>query len=304
MPDFKPINLGDRTRYLSALHGAEAESCEYCFGNIYAWSDIYPTYIAYEDKCVYLQQTDGERTLWPMPIAEDEQAFARAIRIMDGIQLHRDGTHAHFVYINEAQRQRLDRLFPGAFEFHNHDEYDEYLYEADNFRTYSGKKLHAKRNHYNSFIKTYGGRWAYEKLERSNAAECAEFAADWGAKHASEKGIGTDKEEHVLDVMLSCADQLGLLGGVLRVDGRICGFTIAERCACHPQTAVIHIENADDEVRGAYPTLASMFAQDNPDFIYINREEDMGIPGLRQSKSSYCPCRMIKKYSCRAGRPL
>lgn len=304
MPKFRPVKKEDRNAYLSALAGAEAESCEYCFGNIYAWSDIYPTYIAIEDDCVYLRQTDEGQTLWPMPIAKDEEALVRAIKTMDEIQLKEDGRHAHFVYINENQKARLDRLFPGAFEFHNHDEYDEYLYTADSFRTYSGKKLHAKRNHYNSFIKTYSGLWTYERLSEDNAAECAAFAAKWANEHASEKGIGTDREEHVLDVMLSCMEELGFMGGVLRVDKKICGFTVAEKCACSPRTAIIHIEKADDSVKGAYPALASMFMQNNPDFIYVNREEDMGIPGLRQSKLSYVPCRMIRKFSCRAGRKL
>lgn len=100
------------------------------------------------------------------------------------------------------------------------------------------------------------------------------------------------------------SEELALSGGCLRINGQIVAFTIGEPLAAYPDTVVIHVEKAQYDIPGAYPAIASLYLQHHPEFRYVNREEDMGLEGLRQSKLSYRPLRFVQKYHAVLTRPL
>lgn len=89
--------------------------------------------------------------------------------------------------------------------------------------------------------------------------------------------------------------ELGLVGGILRADGKIVGLSVGE-AAVNPDTFVVHIEKAFPDVQGAYPMINQQFVlHEMEGFIYVNREEDMGEEGLRKAKMSYRPAFMLEK---------
>ena len=90
-------------------------------------------------------------------------------------------------------------------------------------------------------------------------------------------------------------EALGLTGALLTIGGKPCGFTVGEHF--RPDMALIHLEKADPSIPGSYAFLNQQFAERSfGDVTYLNREEDMGIPGLRRAKESYYPVKLVKKY--------
>lgn len=91
----------------------------------------------------------------------------------------------------------------------------------------------------------------------------------------------------------------GLLTGIIRIDGRIEAVTLGEFAKTNSkETVLVHVEKADDRVRGLYQAINNEFCKRLPvETVYVNREEDMGMENLRQTKLSYKPVKMAEKYT-------
>ena len=120
--------------------------------------------------------------------------------------------------------------------------------------------------------------------------------AKWCAVNGCSEDASKQKEVCAVRKAFHHYDVLGLVGGILRVDGEIVGYTLGE--PLNSDTFVVHIEKAFSEVRGAYPTINNQFVSHcASNFTYINREEDMGLEGLRKAKLSYQPEILLTKYT-------
>ena len=151
--------------------------------------------------------------------------------------------------------------------------------------TLSGKALQSKRNHVNKFEKSYD--YTFEPITGENAMECMALERTWLREHGSEAD-GEDKEEEVIHRLLTHFEELQLSGGILRVEGKIVAFTIGS--PINETTFGVHIEKARRDYDGAFTMINKLFAATIPEqYTYVNREEDLGIEGLRQAKLSYKP---------------
>lgn len=301
---FRNLTLSDKNIIDAYCALLNRESCEYCFGNLYGWSKAYAYQFAFfgDALCLSFKPEDGA-TAYMMPLAEKDRDLQYAIRAL--YEDHRErGSQKAFslLCLSPEDCKRLRRLYPDAFLLENDRNEDEYMYEADSFRTYAGKALHGKRNHYNKFIQLYGTS-SYEEITKANAEECLCMSEAW-QRNNGENGHGTETEEEVIRTMLRSQEELALSGGCLRINGQIVAFTIGEPLAAYPDTVVIHVEKAQYDIPGAYPAIASLYLQHHPEFRYVNREEDMGLEGLRQSKLSYRLLRFVQKYHAVLTRPL
>jgi hypothetical protein len=164
------------------------------------------------------------------------------------------------------------------------DQYD-YIYRRDDLATLHGRHLDAKRNHINRFRAEHPD-FEYRPLTPESFDECRRLTEIWQEDKAASDTI--DAEHRVMETIFSNWDALGMTGGSIFVDGRMVAFTYGT--AVTTDTLDVCVEKADRHVEGAFAIINQQFAEHLPDqYIYLNREEDMGIPGLRQAKLSYHP---------------
>ncbi len=185
--------------------------------------------------------------------------------------------------------------FCSRFTCEHKREYFDYIYLRESLATLSGKKLQAKRNHVNKFTKTY--EYEYIKIDSSNIHLCVDFAERWlveNSKTNPENLNGYHEELIVIKYFAGHFNDLGLIAGAILVEGKMVAFTLGSKV--NNETFCTHIEKANKDYDGAYSVINKEFANHLPEeFIYINREEDLGLEGLRKAKLSYNPIELITK---------
>ena len=164
------------------------------------------------------------------------------------------------------------------------------------------QKFQAKRNHINKFKKTYN--YEYTPITADRIRECLDLEAEWCKVNNCDQHEGTGNERRALIYALHNFDALGLTGGILHVEGKIAAFTFG--MPINQDTFGVHVEKADTRIDGAYAIINYEFANHIPEqYIYINREEDLGIEGLRKAKLSYQPAIILEKYvACLKEQPV
>ena len=167
----------------------------------------------------------------------------------------------------------------------------DYVYSMEELLTLSGKKLHAKRNHINQF--RANNEFEYVKLDGSMKDECMAVYDRW----LEGRDIFDPVERKAIALLMDNMDRLGVVGGGIRIGGRLKAFTLGE--VVDDDMAVVHIEKAED-IPGLYTVINQQFVEHELTGVkLINREEDMGLEGLRRAKLSYNPVMMIEKYEAR-----
>ena len=199
--------------------------------------------------------------------------------------------------VQEKHKNILKDLFAERFEFTPERENFDYIYDAQSLRTLAGRKLHSKRNHLNYFLNNTN--YTYEVLTKDNLAEAKDFLEEWCQQKACDKQKKLDDmlvcEREAIGEIFEVFDELDCVGALIRIDGKVKAFTLGEML--NKNTAVIHVEKADHEVRGLYPAINQLFLNNNfPEATLVNREEDTGDEGLRKAKLSYYPEELLTKY--------
>lgn len=192
-------------------------------------------------------------------------------------------------------QNELEKYFEQKFKYHCPRDHADYLYIHENLVTLRGKDYQPKRNHANRFRKKYD--YQYLPLTPAIVPHCLDLAAKWCEEHDCQDDPNLQYEQQAMKFAMEHFETLALLGGALWVDNEIVAFTYG--APVNYDTFCVHIEKADTNFDGAYTVMNQEFASRIPEqFTYINREEDLGIPGLRKAKLSYSPALLLKK--CRA----
>lgn len=296
MLEFKTLEIRDKEIVNKYLHKNQYKGSESSFTNFYMWRKSYHVkYALYNDWLII--RSGHENEWWYLPPYGNGTDLAGTIEEMIATA-EQAGLKFELKAVGEEQKQTLEELFPGRFEFIAERENFDYIYDAESLRTLAGRKLHSKRNHLNYFLQNEN--YTYEPLTGDNLAEAQEFLEQWCKQKACEN------QKQTLDDMLICEreaigeifevfEQLDCIGALIRLDGRVKAFTLGEML--NDEMAVIHVEKADHEVRGLYPAINQMFLQNSfPQALLVNREEDTGDEGLRKAKLSYHPVELLTKY--------
>lgn len=284
--EFKKVTIEDKDLIDGYLRQADYPNCELTFTNILLWSRHYPTEYAIVEGCLVIHSLRENSFTYPMgkedpvPALEALMAYCREQHIP--FRLHS---------VNETIWEKIKRDFPGKFQITWNRDSADYIYNRSDLAELKGKKYHGKRNHINNFLRTR--EWSYEPITDDNREECFEMSARWWELNGDDQG---DKETEmtVTRMALNLMEYLGLVGGLIRVDGRVAAFSIGE--PVNHDTFVVHIEKAFAEIQGAYPVINQQFVlHEAMEYTYINREDDTGAPGLRKAKLSYHPAFLLKK---------
>ncbi len=289
---FRRPELSDAELISDYFHKYPTRSCDRTFANVYLWAKFYQVeFTKYKNTLVFRDNSAGYGYAFPVGAEEDVRAV-----IPDLIRDAEEAGKPFCLYgITREHFEQIEQWFPGQFTCeYNRDEAD-YVYETEKLATLSGKKLHSKRNHINKFKQVYDGRWEYEKLTEDQVEDCFQMAMRWRNENECEEDEEKNQEMCVTMNSLRLLKELCLIGGVLKIDGEIVAFTIGE--AVNDDTFVVHIEKAFAEVDGAYTMINQQFVEHEllGKYQYVNREDDVGMEGLRKAKMSYHPVFMIEK---------
>ncbi len=168
----------------------------------------------------------------------------------------------------------------------------EYIYNTLDLIELKGKKYHSKRNHITNFIKTYN--FTFEILNEKNQQEFLNLSEQW-CKEKNSNDHTVEIEQDAIKMLINKKNELGIFGGAIRVNGKLAAFSLASEI--NEETADIHVEKALKDFPNAYTVINNCFAKEVlSKYKYINREDDMGLEGLRKAKLSYHPCKILKKY--------
>jgi hypothetical protein len=200
--------------------------------------------------------------------------------------------------ISPEAREMLEREFPSTFRFHTDEGSYDYVYLVEDLAELKGKKYHTKKNHVNRFIQENEG-YKVVPISEENIPEVTEFVKEWYRKRLEhDPNADLTMETVALDRALRHYTELGFEGIIIKVGERIAAMTMAARLTA--DTFDVNFEKADAELSGAYAIVNYEFARyirdKYPEIIYLDREEDMGIEGLRKAKESYRPHHKVTKF--------
>lgn len=292
MLHFKPVTVSDKELFEKYTYRCGEKNCDLAFANVYCWSSFFRTEICeYGGFLVSRFRIDGgDKIGYAEPLGDGDMEAVIAEISADA---RRQGQPLRMQSLSPEFIEKISGLncINDLFVYSNRDYYD-YIYSVESLRTLSGKKLQPKRNHVNQFRRQY--EYRYEPLTEGHKEEVFALLHKWQeAKH-------TDIDKFLVeDAVIRCGMQnfnrLGLIGGALYVGGRMVAFTYGS--AINDDTFCVHIEKADTDFESSFPMINQLFINTLPEkYLYINREEDMGLAGLRDSKLSYHPLELYKKY--------
>ncbi|MCI7596743.1 MAG: phosphatidylglycerol lysyltransferase domain-containing protein [Lachnospiraceae bacterium] len=291
---WKTIGMEDKPILEKYYAYEQSKCCEFSFCNNYLWAPFYEMrYAIIEDMLVFLAQ--GRQPSVGVPLAKDEASERNLGKVVSILEEYFVSVQAPFQMhlVTEEKFAQLEAQFPGKYVIEYNRDQADYIYEVEKMISLSGKKLHGKRNHINKF-KENNPNWRYEPLSQENVSACVKMAEEWREKNLCDEKGEKHTEFCVTLRALDEYEQLGLKGGVLRIEDRVVAFTLGEEL--NRETFVVHIEKAMADIQGAYPMINQQFlVHEASQYKYVNREEDMGEEGLRKAKLSYYPVFLQEK---------
>lgn len=295
MIPFREIEISDKKAIEEKFALEPARMTERCFTDVFIWRCRYRTLFAIQDDFLYMMfmgDASGKLTyLFPLGTGDRAQALGRI-----GQDAAERGKPYSIIACSPAQKEEVERLLPGRYCFTEDRDNFDYIYRSEDLATLRGKKLHSKRNYINRFLQQYEGRWRYEVMDPAkHRDEMMQFHHLWCEKHDSGSADTVIYEHCAVWQALEHFAALDMRGGLLYVDDQMVAFTMGCPSGC--DTLTVQIEKALADIDGAYPLISREFiAHSAAEFTYINREEDMGLEGLRKAKLSYNPVELTTKY--------
>ena len=295
MIEFRKLTPQDREQYMTCLAGAEEKGCEYSFVNLNLWGR--QRFAFWDGFAVLFSQFD-RFSVYPFPVGHgDIKAVLDAIIHDAG----RRGIPCRISSMTKKECAILEALYPSKFRFHtDRDDYD-YVYAIDDLADLRGKRHQSKRNFVNRFLAAHPDHRLLP-LDDITAPLAKVLADRWYENRLAQDPLSDYHLEQVaLERAFAARESLGLEGLVLMDGDTPLAMTMGSRLSA--DTFDIHFEKALDTTDGAYAFINQAFARyiwaTHPEIQYLNREDDMGIPGLRKAKLSYHPHHMVEKYWAR-----
>ena len=280
--NLRPLSLNDRLFVTEYLRRFPPEISELTFTNLYAWRRTRPIWIdEFGASLIFFAETKMGLVILGNPIGP--------VSLVEVLREY--GSR-----ITGAERFPKEKLadialIPGVMIIEDRDNGD-YVYRQEDLATLAGRNFTKKRNHINQCLAAYNCR--YEIITAGTVPECLDMQDRWCAARDCKAEPGLCGEYQAIEETLQHYTELGLTGGAIRIEGIIEAFTVGE--ALSPETAVCHFEKAMPQFQGLGQLINQWFARDNlAAFTYVNREQDLGIPGLRRAKETYFPDHLVEK---------
>lgn len=291
MLEFKRIALEDKDIIEDFLRQEYIMISDINFTNLFIWRKSRNISFAIVENCLVIQTIyPSQKPFYFFPIGNGKKI--QAIERLINFSKKRDEI-LEFHSLEQESIKFLEKNFPNQFNFKLNRDRSDYIYSIAELIALNGRKFHKKKNHLNKFLQTYPN-FIFEVLDKSNVDEVLDVWRDWFEIQENPSSGLINENIGIIEVLENW-DALNIQGGLIRVDSKIIAFSFGE--LINKDMAVIHVEKADLTFSGAYQIinqqlLANIFYQ----VQYVNREEDLGIEGLRRAKMSYNPLFLLEKY--------
>lgn len=271
-------------------------TCENVITDSYIWKNYYNTkYYINEYGLVWIYRIKNQ-VFSSVPLCTDENVVASFYEMKEYFNSVL-GVKLKLCLVDEHTKNILN-LPKDKFLVEEERDYFDYLYNAKELMALSGKKYHKKKNHVNGFLKEYENRYRVKIADKSDVESIKEFLIKWHNKrNIIDEYNRDDYELKGIFYVLEHCDMLKYKMMLVYVDDVIEGFTLGTYLR-EEKTAYIHVEKANPDIRGLYAFINRAFLKNCfSEAEYVNREDDMGLEGLRKAKLSYNPIELIKKYT-------
>lgn len=283
------LSLFDKVKQLSLYD--DSGICDRTCAGIFMWRDFFKAEVAFiENAAMFRVNYFGRKNVYTFPIGE-QGSIDHILNDLPSL-IDTKSSPISFCTLTDEMLDILKNRFHIIADIQN-PAWSDYIYIKDDLCTFAGKKYAGQRNHINKFKQLYPDH-SFERIDEHNLQEAKCFFIDIESNFdLSDKEI-IEEEQKVIEALDNYA-LYNLCGGILRAGEKIVGISLGEICN---DTLFVHTEKALKDVPGAYQMLVSRFASEfcGENVRFINREEDDGIEGLRTSKLSYHPCRLIEKH--------
>lgn len=285
---FREPTLADAAWAIPLLRSCHRRCCEYSYANMMMWRHYYHTQIAREGAFL-MMRFQSETPIDMVPVGGETR---EGIRLLLG-HAREEGHPLRLFGCNREDVEQIEHWFPGRFAFESHEADFDYLYRQEDLAGLAGKKYHSKRNHVAAFTKAHA--WQYEPMTDRTIPEVLAMAEQWYAERPDAAGELAAEKTAVWEALRN-HDKMDLSGGLIRTDEKVVAFTFGS--PLNEDTFDVHVEKALSEYAGAYTVINQEFAKTLSGYTYINRENDVGVEGLRKAKQSYRPAIWLEKYLC------
>ena len=289
MIDFKTVGIEDKNIIESFTFGASEHGCDYTFANLFAWG--HHEYAVLDGMLAVRYLTGEPCYLFPIGQGDAESVLAKIAYDAKerGIRLVVKGA-------DPSEAQLINKTLGDSVEVSVCRDCSDYVYCIEDISELKGKKYHGKRGHLAKFVKEFP-TYKVSNISGHTIPFLEAFLDEWYASREEEKSF--DVEREAIMRLLTCKNELGAEGLVITEGERVLAFTLGSRSRY--DTFDVHFEKASPGAPTAYTAINVEFSRHirakYPEVVYLNREDDMGIEGLRRAKESWYPCRMIEKYT-------
>ena len=292
MIDFKPLHISQISEFGPILQAFGHRGCEYNFVNLYTWGRQQAAMVA-GNFCLF-SQFSGQ-SVYPFPIG-----FADPMPTIDALMQDARDRHIAFriTSLSQADCEFLQSAYPGKFHYHVVRSNFDYVYDINDLADLKGKKFQKKRNHANRFWQQNPEATTLPLTAETLPLVWQVFDRWYAGREATDPHSDVYMERIAAKRALDHWQELELEGLVLLAEGVPIAATVASRlCA---DTFDIHFEKAIDGADGAYAVINQEFAKylraKHPELHWLDREDDLGIEGLRKAKLSYTPAFLVEKH--------
>ncbi|MGE0087241.1 MAG: DUF2156 domain-containing protein [Desulfococcaceae bacterium] len=285
---FRPISITDGNDYEKYLKFTDRKASDYSFANLWGWSREYGLEWAWEEQpeLIWIRQKEPEAAYWA-PVGQWQQPdWAEILE-------NRFSPGTVFVRIPETLPDIWKSALGTRILYEPAEALHDYVYSVPDLISLKGNRFHKKKNLLNQFVNQYA--YTYMPMGPERVREALSMQEAWCVWRDCESAEILAAENRVISRVLENWDSFeNLLGGAIYCDGKMAAFTVGEEL--NPETLLIHFEKALPDYKGIYQAINRMFLQAHDRFLFVNREQDMGEPGLRKAKQSYNPVGFVRKY--------
>ena len=291
MLNFRAVTLADKDIIRHFTLNSTRRNCDLLFANLCSWIFVYKTQFAVMNDYLLLRFYSGKHLAYMLPVGNGNLRPVLEAMVADSESL---GAPFRLQGVCKNMRTDLEEAMPDKFTFAEDRDFFDYIYLREELATLKGKKYQPKRNHVNKFKRTYPD-YEYIELTPELVPECLRLESEWYIESSENERDALLEERCSMTYALKHMKELDITGGVLHVGGKICAFTYG--AAINHNTWDTCVEKADIEIEGSYAMINYEYANHIAEqYTYINREEDLGIDGLRKAKLSYQPTILLEKY--------
>ncbi|MFX1494765.1 MAG: DUF2156 domain-containing protein [Promethearchaeota archaeon] len=296
----KPIELKDKSQFVEFFSKYPPENSEFTFTNLFMWRNYYNfLFMEFNGHLIlfsfdYLKKrkqpiiADSKDYIYFFPPIGPypDKIIIDLFEDLENIEVHRV---PESIYINLKENKKFSKLNLDCLEDRNNWDY---VYSKEEILNLAGNKYRQNRRWLQKFLDNYD--YDFQLLTEDLVEKCKELQLEWCIIRACTEDESLEAEQDAIYEALNNFEKLGFNGGLLCVENKCAAYTFGEML--NENTLVIHIEKAHIEYHGSYQAINNFFLKNcHVDAIFVNREQDLGIEGLRRAKESYKPIKMVKK---------